>query len=71
MLDVNATVHLTLPAGHVATVLQGLDELPHRVSRPVVDEVRRQIAEQHPSAFDQPPAVVPQQPMPNGHDARE
>lgn len=66
MIELNATVHLTLPAGLVVTLLQGLDELPHRVARPVVDEVRRQIADQHPAAFDQPPMVAP---VPNGHDA--
>ena len=69
MLDVNALVHLTLPAQHCVIILQGLDELPHRVSRAVVDEVRRQIAEEHPAAFDQPPAAPP--PVSNGHDARE
>jgi hypothetical protein len=70
MIDVNATVHLTLPAGHCVTILQGLDELPHKQSRAVIDAVRQQIADQHPSAFEQPPAAMPQ-PLSNGHDARE
>jgi hypothetical protein len=65
MIDVNATIQLTLTAGHCATVLQGLDELPHKLSRAVFDEVRRQIAEAHPQAFEQPPES--QQPLANGH----
>ena len=70
MIDVSTTVHLTLPAGHCVTILQGLDELPHKISRAVVDEVRRQIAEAHPQAFEQPQTIAPT-PLPNGHDARE
>jgi hypothetical protein len=70
MIDANATVTLTLPAGHCVTILQGLDELPHGRVRAVVDAVRQQIAEQHPAAFDQPQTIAPT-PLPNGHDARE
>jgi hypothetical protein len=70
MIDVNATVNLTLPAGHCVTILQALDELPHRLARPVVDVVRQQIADQHPTAFEQP-QVLPPAPMLNGHDVRE
>lgn len=69
MIDVNARVNLTLPAGHVVAILQGLDELPHKVSRAAIDEVRRQLSEQHPTAFEQPTMVQPQPVLPNGHDA--
>jgi hypothetical protein len=65
MIDVNTTVQLTLTAGHCVTILQGLDELPHKHSRAVIDELRRQIAEAHPQAFEQPPEG--QRPLANGH----
>jgi hypothetical protein len=66
MIDANTPLALTLSAGMCSTILQGLDQLPHGVARPVYDELRRQIAATEPAAFEPPPA-----PRVNGIDVRE
>lgn len=69
MIDGNTPIHTTLSAEHWRLLLQGADQMPHGIIRPVIDEVRRQIVEAHPSAFEVPQASMAPPPRVNGLDA--
>jgi len=60
VLDVNQSVHLTLPAGACDVILRALGETPYRIAAPVIEMIQRQISEAHPGAFALPAAPPPQ-----------
>lgn len=64
MIDANKTVTVSLPAGFMDVVMRGLYKLPYEHSAHVIDELRRQILEAEPEAFDMAAAA----PRVNGID---
>jgi hypothetical protein len=75
MIDVNKPVTVSLPAGVMNVVMRALYELPYKDAAPIIDELRRQILEAEPQAFDMPapPAAAVSATRINGVDvaARE
>lgn len=67
MIDVNKQVTVSLSAGALNVVMQALYELPYKHSAPIVDELRRQISEAEPQAFE----IAAAAPRVNGIDVRE
>jgi hypothetical protein len=65
MIDANKTVTLSLSAGAIDMVMRALYELPYKHAAPIVDDLRRQILEAEPQAFDMAAAA----PRVNGIDA--
>jgi hypothetical protein len=68
MIDANKTMTVSLAAGFMNIVMQALYELPYKHSAPVIDELRRQISEAAPEAFEMAAAAAPRV---NGADVRE
>jgi hypothetical protein len=66
MIDVNKQVTVSLSAGAMNVVMQALYELAYKHSAPIIDELRRQIKEAEPQAFDMAAAAAPRV---NGIDA--
>jgi hypothetical protein len=66
MIDANKPMSVSLSAGYMNIVMQALYELPYKHSAPVIEELRRQISEATPEAFELPAA-----PRVNGADVRE
>jgi hypothetical protein len=52
MIDANKAMTVSLSAGFMNVVMQALYELPFKHSAPVIDELRRQISEAAPEAFE-------------------
>jgi hypothetical protein len=52
MIDVNKPITVTLPAGAINVVMQALYKLPYEHAAPVIDNLRRQILDAEPEAFD-------------------
>jgi hypothetical protein len=69
MIDANKPMTVSLSAGFMNVVMQALYDLPYKHSAPVIDELRRQISEATPEAFEIAAAEAPRV---NGMDvARE
>jgi hypothetical protein len=68
MIDANKMITVTLSASHMDAVMRGLYGLTYGLAEPVVNELRRQIQEAEPQAFDIAAAVAPRV---NGIDVRE
>jgi hypothetical protein len=68
MIDAARLVTVTLPAGAMDVVMRALYELQYKVAAPVIEELRRQILEAEPQAFDVPAAAAAQPPRVNGID---
>jgi hypothetical protein len=66
MIDANKPMTVSLMAGQMNVVMQALYELPYKHSAPVIEELRRQISEAAPEAFEMAAA-----PRVNGADVRE
>jgi hypothetical protein len=64
MIDANKPMTVSLPAGAMNVVMQALGKLPYEQVAPIIDELRRQIFEAEPRAFDMAAA-----PRVNGIDA--
>jgi hypothetical protein len=70
MIDANKPVTVTLSAGAMNVVIQALYEVQYKHAAPIIDELRRQISEAEPQAFDM--AATASAPRVNGMDiARE
>jgi hypothetical protein len=70
MIDANKPVTVTLSAGAMNVVIQALYEVQYKHAAPIIDELRRQISEAEPQAFDMGAAASA--PRVNGMDiARE
>jgi hypothetical protein len=67
MIDANTTMTVNLTAGFMNIVMQALYELPYKHSAPVINELRRQIEEAAPEAFE----IAAAAPRVNGADVRE
>jgi hypothetical protein len=67
MIDANKPMSISLSAAMMNVVMQALYELQYKHAAPVVDELRRQILEAEPQAFDMAAAA----PRVNGIDVRE
>jgi hypothetical protein len=70
MIDANTPVTVVLPASAMDVIMMGLRELPYKHAQPIIDELRRQILDAQPTAFDtaaQPSTATP--PRVNGIDA--
>jgi hypothetical protein len=67
MIDASKTMTVSLSAAAMDMVMRALYELPYKHAQPIVDELRRQILEAEPQAFDLPMAA----PRVNGIDVRE
>jgi hypothetical protein len=52
MIDAQKPMTVTLTAGAMHVVMQALGELAYKHSAPIIDELRRQIQEAEPQAFD-------------------
>jgi hypothetical protein len=52
MIDANKPMTVSLTAGYMDVVMRALYELPYKHAAPIVDELRRQILEAEPQAFD-------------------
>jgi hypothetical protein len=52
MIDVNKAMTVSLLAGHMSVIMQALYKVPYEFSAPVIDELRRQISETTPEAFE-------------------
>jgi hypothetical protein len=52
MIDANKPMTVSLSAGYMNVVMQALYELPFKHSAPVIEELRRQISEAAPEAFE-------------------
>jgi hypothetical protein len=57
MIDANKPMTVSLSAGYMNVVMQALYKLPYEHSAPVIDELRRQISEAAPEAFETAPRV--------------
>jgi hypothetical protein len=68
MIDASKTMTVSLPAGAMDVVMRALYELPYKHAAPVIEELRRQILEIEPQAFDVAAAAAPRV---NGIDVRE
>ena len=66
MIDANQMITVNLSAGAMDVVMRALYELPYKHAAPIVDDLRRQILDAEPQAFDI--AAVPRV---NGIDVRE
>jgi hypothetical protein len=67
MIDPNKPMTISLSAGYLSVVMQALYKLPYEHSAPIIDELRRQISQAAPEAFEIPAAT----PRVNGIDVRE
>jgi hypothetical protein len=52
MIDANKPMTVSLSAGAMNVVMQALYELPYKHAAPIIEELRRQILEAEPQAFD-------------------
>jgi hypothetical protein len=68
MIDVNKPMTVSLSAGHMNVVMQALYDVAYKFSAPVINELRRQIEEAAPEAFDMAAAAAPRV---NGADVRD
>lgn len=50
--------HLNISADHLRTIGAALNEMPHRLARPVMDALQAQITEQDEAALRVPPPPV-------------
>jgi hypothetical protein len=66
MIDASKPMTVSLPAAAMNVVMQALYELPYRTAAPIIEELRRQILEAEPQAFDMATASAPRV---NGIDA--
>ena len=56
MIDVNTPLVLNVTAGEMQLLMNALQELPFRLSAPVIGKLEQQIREQAPGAFAEMPA---------------
>jgi len=54
MIDVNTPLVLNVTAGEMQLLMNALQELPFRLSAPVIGKLEQQIREQAPGAFEMP-----------------
>jgi hypothetical protein len=66
MIDANKPMTVSLSAGAMNVVMQALYELPYKHAAPIIEELRRQILEAEPQAFDM--AAAASAPRVNGID---
>ena len=59
MIDVNKPITVSLSAGAMDVMMRALYELPYKHAAPIIDELRRQIIEAEPQAFDIAAAAAP------------
>ena len=59
MIDVNKPMTVTLSAGAMDVMMRALYELPYRHAAPIIEDLRRQILETEPQAFDVAAAAAP------------
>lgn len=76
MIDASKPMTVSLPAAHMSIVMQALYKLPYEVVAPLIDELRRQIQEAEPEAFQMAAAsrlqdAAASAPRVNGIDVRE
>jgi hypothetical protein len=67
MIDANKPMAVNLTAGQMNVVMQALYELPYKHAAPIIEDLRRQILEAEPEAFDV--ATTAAAPRVNGIDA--